>query len=49
MNHQVEIGSVTKSHGYPYRATCSCGWQSNTYCAEHAAQGMAEYHLKEVG
>jgi hypothetical protein len=36
---------VRNNHGYPYRAVCTCGWHSPTYCAEHAAQGMADWHL----
>lgn len=33
------------SHGYPYRAVCPCGWQSNTYAAAHAAHSMAGEHV----
>lgn len=32
-------------HGYPYRAVCPCGWQSNTYAAAHAAHSMAGQHV----
>lgn len=32
-------------HGYPYRAVCPCGWQSNTYAAAHAAHSMAGEHV----
>ena len=35
-------------HGYPYRAQCVCGWQSNTYAAEHAAQAMADDHIRRA-
>ena len=31
-------------HGYPYRAHCACGWQSNTYASPHAADNMATGH-----
>jgi hypothetical protein len=42
--HSVEVGRLGSAR-YPYRARCSCGWESPTYVAEHAAQGMAEWHL----
>jgi hypothetical protein len=42
--HVTTIATVRNNHGYPYRATCSCGWQSNTYAATHAAQTMADDH-----
>lgn len=45
--HQTSVGWVPDNHGYPYRATCSCGWQSNTYAATHAAQQMADAHEAE--
>ena len=35
-------------HGYPYRAHCSCGWQSRGYVAAHAAHGMADAHVVEM-
>jgi hypothetical protein len=43
--HGVSVGWVPDNHGYPYRATCSCGWQSRTYVARHAAQMMADDHV----
>lgn len=43
--HVVTVGWVPNNHGYPYRATCSCGWQSRTYAATHAAQIMADEHV----
>ena len=45
VTHSVEVAWVPNNHGYPYRATCSCGWRSNTYAATHAAQSMAEDHV----
>jgi hypothetical protein len=30
---------------YPYRPTCSCGWFTRGYVAEHAAQTQADAHL----
>lgn len=33
------------SHGYPWRATCRCGWVSDGYVAERAAQLMADDHV----
>lgn len=42
---EVTVGWVANNHGYPYRATCSCGWESPTYVATHAARGMADWHL----
>lgn len=35
-------------HGYPYRAHCSCGWQSRGYVAAHAAHDMADAHVTEI-
>lgn len=46
--HAVTVGWVVNNHGYPYRATCECGWQSNTYAVDHAAQGMADAHMEKV-
>jgi hypothetical protein len=44
--HAVTVGATAGlNHGYPYRAVCSCGWRSNTYAAEHAAQTMGDDHL----
>lgn len=42
--HNVEVGLLGSAR-YPYRAVCSCGWESPTYVAAHAAQGMADDHL----
>lgn len=42
--HDVEVGLLGSSR-YPYRARCSCSWESPTYVALHAAQGMADWHL----
>ena len=36
----------THSTGYPFRATCWCGWKSKTYASMAAAQIMAEDHLE---
>ena len=34
--------------GPAFRAVCSCGWKSWGYVRAHAAQGMADWHSKEV-
>jgi len=44
VRHDVEVGLLGSAR-YPYRARCSCSWESPTYVAEHAAQGMADWHL----
>jgi len=49
MIHTITVAWVPNNHGYPYRATCSCGWQSNTYAAKHAAQAMGDDHTAESG
>jgi hypothetical protein len=49
MTHTIEVTWVPNNHGYPYRATCSCGWQSNTYVSLHAAQMMGDYHTEPAG
>lgn len=37
--------AVTFAGGrYPWRPSCSCGWTSWGYVAEHAAQGLADAH-----
>jgi hypothetical protein len=46
--HAMSVQWVPNNHGYPYRAVCSCGWFSNTYTAEHAAQTMADAHLEPL-
>lgn len=46
MKHEITVTTVANNHGYPYRATCSCGWQSNTYAAAHAAESMGSYHYE---
>lgn len=33
---------------YPYRPTCTCGWQTRGYVASHAAQHMADAHQQEA-
>lgn len=43
--HVVGVVRVYNNHGYPFRAACACGWQSNTYAATHAAQIMADDHV----
>lgn len=46
--HNVTVGWVPNNHGYPYRATCECGWKSNTYAATHAAQSMGTDHERNA-
>lgn len=36
------------SHGYPYRAYCSCGWRSRTYVAAHACHAMHTSHVAGI-
>ena len=49
MQHHAEVQyRPERSHGYPWRAVCWCGYVSQGYVAEHAAQGMADYHNKPV-
>jgi hypothetical protein len=45
MNHDTKIEYVPYHGGYPFRATCLCGWKSKTYAATHAAQTMADEHV----
>lgn len=44
MTHTITVAWEADNHGYPYRATCSCGWQSMPYARTHAAQMMADIH-----
>lgn len=32
--HRVSVGWVADNHGYPFRASCSCGWVSRTHCGD---------------
>jgi len=37
--------AVTLTGGrYPFRPTCSCGWVTRGYVAEHAARAVADDH-----
>lgn len=45
--HATEV-RANGGHGYPYRAHCSCGWQSWGYVAAHAAHDMADAHVTEI-
>lgn len=47
MDHQTKVEYVSYHGGYPFRATCICGWRSKTYAATHAAQTMAEEHVND--
>lgn len=44
--HTTDV-RATGGHGYPWRAHCTCGWQSKSYAATHAAETMGEEHRKE--
>lgn len=44
--HQIDV-KKDGGHGYPFRARCACGWQSNTYAAAHAAWDMADDHVED--
>jgi hypothetical protein len=46
--HEISVVLVTNNHGYPFRAVCSCGWQSNTYAADHAARYIGDDHVATV-
>lgn len=46
-DHVIDISS-DGGHGYPYRARCVCGWQSNTYAASHAAETMGFAHVHGI-
>jgi hypothetical protein len=46
--HEISVGWVPNNHGYPFRADCSCGWQSRTYAATHAAKAMGDDHVEEM-
>lgn len=46
--HVADVVRVYNHHGYPFRAACVCGWESNTYAAVHAAQIMADDHVASV-
>lgn len=46
--HEIEVVWIPNNHGYPYRARCSCAWESTTYVARHAAQMMGDRHLSNV-
>ncbi|QGJ94872.1 hypothetical protein SEA_REDWATTLEHOG_9 [Gordonia phage RedWattleHog] len=44
--HAVTVENV--GGRYPYRARCSCGWETPWgYAAEHAAADMGKYHQEE--
>lgn len=30
---------------YPFRPTCTCGWEWRGYVSEHAAQSIIDAHL----
>lgn len=45
---RVTVEWHPNNHGYPYRASCQCGWQSLGYVAQHAAHNMADDHRKTV-
>jgi len=47
MTHGTEIEYRSYHNGYPFRATCWCGWKSKHYAAAHAAQIMADEHLAD--
>lgn len=48
-NHATTVAYYPFSnHGYPFRATCECGWTSTSYAAQHAAQQMADEHMASV-
>lgn len=45
--HGTQVEYVSYHGGYPFRATCWCGWKSKCYAATHAAQIMADEHLAD--
>lgn len=46
--HEIVVDWHPDNHGYPYRATCKCGWQSVGYVAKHAAVSMGDYHIADL-
>ncbi len=46
MVHVTSVGWVPNNHGYPYRAKCSCGWQSRTYVVPRTCEESADEHKK---
>lgn len=46
--HTTTVDWTPNNHGFPYRATCTCGWASRGYVHMHAAESMAEDHTSTV-
>lgn len=44
--HTASVKASRTDAVRPYRAHCSCGWQSWSYVTELAADSMAAYHAK---
>ena len=45
VEHVVSVETVPSR--YPYRPACSCGQPFRGYVAQHAAQDMADAHVRE--
>lgn len=43
--HAVTVAWEPNNHGFPYRATCACGWTSLSYANRIAPQIMADEHI----
>lgn len=44
-DHVAMVNWHGDNHGYPYRATCVCGWQSRPYVSREAARAMGDDHM----
>lgn len=44
--HGTKVEYVPYHGGYPFRATCWCGWKSKTYASFGAATLIAEDHME---
>lgn len=47
--HEITLTETrVNNYGYPYRAECTCGWQSAPHTNKHAAKAMGDLHLSAV-
>ncbi|WGH22002.1 hypothetical protein SEA_TROGGLEHUMPER_121 [Rhodococcus phage Trogglehumper] len=49
VDHATAVVAESGKGGKVWRAHCTCGHRSATYVAEHAAETMADAHLRDVG
>lgn len=45
--HGTQVEYRSYHYGYPFRATCWCGWKSKHYADTHAAQMVADAHMAD--